>query len=417
MKSNRFLMRINLLSGFPAVVINTLPDSIVLERRVLQAKRKAALLYLFLLAIVCMPLIANSLGTNLTSPPLHTNPSANDSNLAASAEPVRNDTPKIQRMIDQAPSGGKIVIPPGVYYINKNPEHVVYTDYGKSYSALKISKPITIIMNDVIFRTKTNDAYGVFWIFETSDVHLKGGRFTGDALPTDGSYASRIAVLVQESEDCLIENMTMKNFSQGVNLYKSNKSTVRHVVTEYNKGSGIISIRSKNSIISSNTISNSGDGHLSLYGGGEYNTVSNNTVSENRAGKSDQQGITLEAEKYSMIKGNTVTGFYYGIDIKNDSRYCNITQNTATNNRYNIALRLGDPNSKQLPSHNIIIFKNNAMDPRKGGPNAGIYVSYAGGGHIIQGNTTNIGKLIYGSTVIEEDMRNKFVNFASNILK
>ncbi|MCQ6558877.1 right-handed parallel beta-helix repeat-containing protein [Paenibacillus mendelii] len=331
---------------------------------------------------------------------------------------VDDDTSAIQSMIDRTPYGGKLVIPPGVYNLNKNQELAVNIDYGRSYSALKITKPITIIMDGVTFKTKTQNNHGIFWIYKASNVHLKGGSLLGDSMPTEGLLSSRVAVLVQESTGCTIENMKMNNFSQGINLFKTKKCTVKKVTTENNKGSGIISIRSKYSTIDSSIIRNSGDGHLSLYGGGRHNIVSNNIVSEDRPNKKFQQGITLELERYSTVINNTVSGFYYGIDVKNGSMLCNITRNTVTNNLFNIAVRAGDTNSKQLPSNNIIILNNNVLNPRKVHPNAGIYVASASGiGHIIQGNHVNQGDLIYGSLVIEKNLISRYVSFSGNLYK
>ena len=235
------------------------------------------------LAIICLSLLGYSVGSYAANEPQNAtflSFPANSGQEFLKAYAIKNDTPAIQKMIDNTPTGGTLTIPPGVYDIKKNPELVVYTDYGKSYSALKITKPITIIMDGVVFKTKTKNAHGVFWIYKASNVHLKGGTLLGDTLPTNGLFSSRIAVLVQESTDCSIDNITTKNFTQGINLYNSKNCKVKNVTVENNKASGIISIRSKNSLIDSCIIRNSGDGHLSLYGGGEYNIVKNCTISE-----------------------------------------------------------------------------------------------------------------------------------------
>ena len=305
---------------------------------------------------------------------------------------MTDDTQAIQAAIDETPVGGTLEIPPGVYKVTKNPQHKAVTGYGESYFALKIMKPITIEMEEVTFLTDTDDEYGVFWIHNTSEVHLKGGILMGEYLP-DASLTSHIAVLLQDTQNSLVENVYTKNFSQGIHLHHSNNNVIRKVTAEYNYGSGIINFASDQNLIESCVVRNSGDGHLSLYGGGEDNHVVNCVVTEERPGKTDQQGITVESEKNSLIEKNTVSGFYYGIDVKNGAEGNVIKENNTFNNEYNIAVRPGDGgNNLQTPSHDIEILNNLALSPR-GSSHYGIYVGI-GEGHVIKGNTLNENHLI-----------------------
>ena len=314
-------------------------------------------------------------------------------------EPV-DKTAELQTAIDETPAGGTLEIPPGVYKLSKNPDHKAVTGYGDSYFALKISKPITILMEEVIFQTDTDDDYGVFWINETEDVHLKGGALMGERLPEDGSLTSHIAVLFLYTDNSSIEGTYMKNFSQGVHLNHSNNNHVLKVTSEFNYGSGIINFDSSRNVIDSCVVRNSGDGHLSLYGGGEDNHVVNCLVTEDRPDYDDQQGITVESEFGSLIENNTVSGFYYGIDVKNGSEGNIIESNNVFDNEYNIAVRGGDGGENlQLPSYDTQILNNMAVDPREKS-SYGIYVG-AGDGHVVIGNTLNIGNLI----IPEEDLK------------
>ena len=307
---------------------------------------------------------------------------------------VNDDTQAIQTAIDQVAEGGTVLIPPGVYRLTKNVMNKQVTGYGTSYSALKIAKPMTIIMEGAVFETQTSDSYGVFWIYQTSEVHLIGGSMNGDARPVDGILTSRVGVLIQNSNHCSIEGLEGVNYSQGINIYKSSYCTVRSVTTSSNRGSGIICFISKYSLIDSCTVNNSGDGHLSLYGGGEQNTVVNCFVSENREGHSGEQGITLEMEKNSLIKNNIVTGFYYGIDIKNGSDSCTIELNRTYNNQNNIAIRPGDGGGNgHAASNNMSLKKNVTTSPRGVSSNASILIK-AGTGHILIENIINKNKLV-----------------------
>src|SRR5690606_35226534 len=124
--------------------------------------------------------------------------------------------------------------------------------------------PITIVMDEVIFKTETERNHGVFWIHRTSDVHLKGGFLLGDKLPKAKSLVTNIAVLIHRSDNSSIENMYTKNFSQGIHLHRADHNVVRKVTAEYNTGSGIISFASDYNLIDSCVVRNSSDGHLSL---------------------------------------------------------------------------------------------------------------------------------------------------------
>jgi len=222
---------------------------------------------------------------------------------------------------------------------------------------------------------------------------------------------------VQESKHVTIEDMHLANLSQGINLTHSEKSIVRNVTAESNRGSGIINFISKYSIIEGNTIRNSGDGHLSLYGGGRNNTVINNTIVENRSAVTHHQGITLEKERDSVIKNNTVKGFYYGIDIKNGTNSCLIEGNIAFNNQYNIAIRPGDGGGNmQETSEKIRLYRNTATNQKKLQSSvAGILIT-VGKGHIVQENTIDQdGLLLKGGVKLNRNIDLNGIKFIDNV--
>lgn len=328
-----------------------------------------------------------------------------DGLLNSTADGMTDGTEALQKSIDETPEGGTLRIPPGDYLVSKNPDLTAVTGYGESHFALKVSKPITIIMDDVVLRTSANDDYGVFWVYGTSDVHLQGGSLIGEKLPDDGSLVSNIAVLFQETQNSSVEGMYMKNHSQGVHLHHSHYNTVRNVTSEFNFGSGIINFASDYNLIESCHVRNSGDGHLSLYGVGQRNLVQDCTVIEDREGFDIEQGITVESERFSTVRNNTVTGFYYGIDVKNDARGNIIDSNTVYNNKYNIAIRPGDGGVNLLtPSSDIQIINNMVANP-KGDSTYGIYVG-TGTGHLVRGNTLEEGHLV----ISDESLKMEFMN-------
>lgn len=323
--------------------------------------------------------------------------------FGAEGDGMADDTQAMQRAIDETPIGGTLHIPPGIYKLTKNPDLKATTGYGDSYFALKIAKPITIIMDQAIFKTQAEDEYGVFWITDTAEVHLKGGFLMGDKLPENGSLVSNIAIFLQDSQKSSIENVYTKNYSQGIHLHHANDNIIRNVTSEFNYGSGIINFASDYNTIESCVVRNSGDGHLSLFGGGKQNLVKGCIVVEDREGVTDQQGITVESERNSLIEKNTVTGFYYGIDIKNGAESNVIKGNLTYDNEYNIAVRPGDGGKNLMtPSHNISILNNLAISPRENSER-GIYIN-VGEGHIVQGNTVEENNLI----LRDEGLRAKY---------
>lgn len=314
-------------------------------------------------------------------------------------------TKVIQKAIDETPAGGTLRIEEGVYNLSRNRDLVSVTGYGEAFFALEITKPITLVMEGAVFKTETDKDYGVFWIHDTEQVHLKGGVLLGEKIPDSGSLISNVAVMIQDTENSSVVGMYMKNHSQGVHLHHSNNNIVRKVTSEYNFGSGIINFASDNNLIEHCTVRNSGDGHLSLYGVGSDNHVRNCTVTEDREGVDSQQGITVESELNSLIENNTVSGFYYGIDVKNASDSNVIKSNNVFNNLYNIVVRPGDGGGNLMtPSNNIQIINNLALDPREGSSN-GIYIGI-GEGHVVTGNTLYEGHL----EITDDDMMAQYAD-------
>lgn len=320
-------------------------------------------------------------------------------------EAMAMDTKELQEAINNTPDGGTLNLAPGVYELEKNDNHKSISEYGDSYYALKITKPITITMDKVVFVINTDEEYGAFWIDHTTDVHLKGGVLRGSKLPENVSLISSIAVFVQNSRNVTVENMSTNNFSQGIHLYHSSYNLVRNITTENNLGSGILSFASDNNIIDSCKIRNSSDGHLSLYNG-RNNHVLNCIVTEDREGEMGEQGITLESEHHSKVESSMVSGFYYGIDVKNGSEDNIIESNNAFNNQYNINVRPGDAGGNlQTPSHRIHIINNLAVNPRENS-DFGIYIGI-GEGHIVTGNTLNPYQLIINNPGMQEKFIDK----------
>lgn len=319
--------------------------------------------------------------------------------FGAKGDGIHDDTAIFQYAINKVPKGSIIIVPKGKYKIKGISKFKVKTKYGDSYSAIKIDKPIKIIFKNSALLTNTKKKYGLFWIYKTSKVTINGAVLIGDRLPTEGLYTSRVGILLQNSKKCVIKNVILKNFTQGINLYFSKENKIENVVTENNMASGIISFHSNNNIISKSVVRNSSDGDLSLYGGGKDNWVKNCIVIEDRKNRLNEQGITVESEMNSKIENNKVTGFYYGIDIKNGSKNILVSRNHVFNNQYNISIRSGDSGNTQATSSHITLIKNIVLDVRDSEPNGGISIG-VGFNHIVKENLINRDKLIVKSKIV-----------------
>lgn len=330
---------------------------------------------------------------------------------------IKDSSIKLQEAINSVPSGSTLIIPKGIYKLTNINKYVVTTDYGQSCSAIKITKDITIKMEKAILKIDYDENCGMFWVKDTSNVSIIGGSLIGEKIPHEALLSSRIGILVQNSENVLIKDIYIRNMSQGINLYFSRKSKISNVKTEFNKGSGIILFRSRNSLVENSFIRNSGDGHLSLYGGGRNNIVTNCIVLEDRENKNNQQGITVESEKSSIIENSMVNGFYYGIDLKNGADNNIIRNNTTMNNQFNITIRPGDSggNLKTVSNNNEII-ENNIFSSRRFHPNGGILIG-AGEGHEVKNNIFyNNNLIIFGESVTNnKDLQT--ITIADNIFQ
>ncbi|MFB9330028.1 right-handed parallel beta-helix repeat-containing protein [Paenibacillus aurantiacus] len=334
-------------------------------------------------------------------------------------------TVAIQTAIDNIAENGTVYIPPGTYELER--VETRYTNAGgngRSWHALKITKPLTILLEGslvittgVVTGTGTDGKaistlYGAFWIEGAKDVVIKGsGQIYGTTKPTAemNVHTAQCGVLIKASTNCRVENLSMKNLSQGVNIFESASCKVINVKAEEIRGCGIISSRSNNNLISSCVVKNAGDGQISLWGDtkGYSNTVELCRISEEVV--PNRQGITVENERDSTVRNNNATGFYYAIDIKNGSERCLIENNEVTNSRYGIAIRKGDGGTNGMnPSKKITITKNTVKDLpvwTSEKPVFGIFGQVGiGSGHIISENTTEARRMTYKDVMITGNM-------------
>lgn len=337
-----------------------------------------------------------------------------------------NMTPqtKIQRMIDSAAPGSTVTVPPGTYLLSPRNWLNGVTPYGISRHALLISKPLTLVLTGVTLITESKYKYGQILV-TSSNVHIVDGFLTGDEDPnlynSGQLLPSRCGILFTNGVDCSVTGTELKFFSQGVNLTRTVGAQLTNVKASYCHGSGIINFNSDNTVIDGCEILNCDDGALSMYDGGTNNLLKNTTITENRPERIGKaQGLTLEKEIGSTFQNLTITGYFYGIDIKNASHDCIFENNEVHQCQFNISIRYqNDPGNPNADSDGMIIRNNNVLDALpwiSGIGNAGIIIKSNGTGHhIVEGNTVRNDLLIVGITPYRTNVETTLASLVGNI--
>lgn len=203
----------------------------------------------------------------------------------------------------------------------------------KSCTNVKIINPSTE-QREVALRTAKNGYQGAtIYCYDCENVEIIGG------LTVNNLY---------HVQTYLCNNITVSG-GTGINDYYSDTDTA-----DENAGSSFVLFYSTtNSIVEKTTsYGNWWDGQISIFGGCENVKVLNNKVIGIPYDQFDipdfstfriQQGITLDQGPTGCdISGNTIDGFFYGIDQKADTQNNNIHDNTILRCKLSIADRKGE---------------------------------------------------------------------------
>ena len=164
-----------------------------------------------------------------------------------------------------------------VHYINKLP----YTISESGYYILNIS---------------CTDLNGTAITIKASNVVLNGNNNTIDGIGCWG-----YGIHVSNVENITIENITIKQFDEGIHIFKSKKLIISRNSIMNNWACGIFLEKSPNSVISENNIANN------EYYGIYLKYSSNSIVSENNIASSTT-GIYLHKSSNNNIYGNLFVG-------------------------------------------------------------------------------------------------------------
>jgi parallel beta-helix repeat protein len=138
--------------------------------------------------------------------------------------------------------------------------------------------------------------------------------------------------------DSRIENVSVSNNSDGIDLYTSSNNTpFNNIASNNNRGIVLVS-SSHNNTIANNTASNSNRG-IVLY------SSSNNTLSNNNASLNNYYGIYMWHSSNNVLAKNTANSNNYGIWLSASSNNT-VTCNWVQSNRRGFHFRSGSANNR-----------------------------------------------------------------------
>ncbi len=147
-------------------------------------------------------------------------------------------------------------------------------------------------------------------------------------------------ISIRDISNVTIENLEIRNFDNGINIYNSSKNMLRRNNITNNDNFGIYISDSSNNTIYDNRIMNNGGysygGHSAIYiSNSQNNTIYLNKVTEN----SYLNGVGLWASSSNTIYGNSLASNYIGIRYDQGSNQNHVYGNNITSsNQYGIYL-------------------------------------------------------------------------------
>jgi parallel beta-helix repeat protein len=234
--------------------------------------------------------------------------------------------------------------------------HTIEVSAGTYYEHVTVNKQLTLIGAGRDVTVIDGSGIGNTVIITAGYVNLMGFNVTG------GNEGGMAAILLDDVENCRIENNTVFDNYAGIRLAYADNNILRdnnvllssgygiyldwncdgNTITRnnaLNNWIGIFLIGSVNNTINNNNASNNGYG-IDIVASSNYNTITNNTVSSN------QYGIYLfSSSNYNTIANNTVSSHSaYGLFLESSCNYNTIFGNTAFSNGRGIYLISSDSN-------------------------------------------------------------------------
>ena len=156
---------------------------------------------------------------------------------------------------------------------------------------------------------------------------------------------TRFALLLQNSQDNIIESNTIMNNRQGIELDNSNRNLIKKNIIESNKNVGIYVGYSYSNTISENFIRSNDEGIHLRYD--RTNVLSDNLISNNR-----YYGVLLSSSKSDVITGNYVSSNCVSLY----SSFWNILQRNTI-----YELFLGTSKLNMIIRNNLLVHKDDIL--------------------------------------------------------
>jgi parallel beta-helix repeat protein len=171
----------------------------------------------------------------------------------------------------------------------------------------------------------------------TSGVVLDGQGLTMDGSNTDLSYAVRVSGFSEFLTNVNIENLTIRNYNDGILFQQVRSSTIENCTLRNNRNSGIYFSASGKNLITGNSISTNNYFGIMLNDGSHGNTITENVVENQGQGIQVGHYNSRSTADNTTIKNNDIRLNKYGIDVEGSDALA-IEGNTITLNWYGIYL-------------------------------------------------------------------------------
>jgi parallel beta-helix repeat protein len=250
---------------------------------------------------------------------------------------INSTATPIQHAVDNSTSGDTVYVWNGSYTENVDIATAHLTFEGEG--------------SDVVTVTAASSADHVFYV--TADyVNVSGFNLTGaTGSMKDGLRAVGV-------EHCRIWDNTFSGNYFGVQLYSSGNSTLTNNTALNSEATGI-GVRSLScyNTLTDNTVSNNWGGILihtlsnhntltnnvvnssDLYGIELYDSCEHNILTNNTVSYTTTDGIFLDSSNNNTLTNNTASNNRYGIYLYDSSNYNTLTDNNALNNIFGVRLK------------------------------------------------------------------------------
>lgn len=244
--------------------------------------------------------------------------------------------------------GIKNVYLDGTYFVDDSIEYTGKSDITIKNGTLRVHETTAKLsagFRPLSFIDSSNITIENVSIIETEPEARERNLYTG-------------GIYFYNSTDCVVRDCYLENTYSGIIFKNTCKGCIaenNEILVNYHSSqfasSAILNYSSQDTVIKNNRITGEFyDGALSVYGGYCKNvTVDGNILK----GVFDNETLYLSegicvdaAPEHTIVVNNNVSGFYYGIDNKNDSRNTLIANNLCHGNKVSICDRPGEENKQ-----------------------------------------------------------------------